>query len=121
MPPKGRPSVKGVKNAPATFERVAVDNARKLIVVQHVRQHGMASAVDRFFPNISQSSRKNKKRQIYEWVKKEDQLVEVVANGQGRHQKNRSVGTGCVLPTEVEEALVRWVNDLRRGESTKGE
>ncbi|EEY66938.1 uncharacterized protein PITG_17820 [Phytophthora infestans T30-4] len=50
---------------------------------------------------------------VYAWKKLRAVIEANVAGGSRYHQRNRTLGMGATLSTEVEKQLVGWINELR--------
>nr|CCA17419.1 conserved hypothetical protein [Albugo laibachii Nc14] len=73
----------------------------------------MRAAILRFYPNISQVAYKSKRTQIYSWKKAHQKLRAATQANKGGHRKIRYKGTATLLSNDLENEIVRFVNELR--------
>ncbi|POM60406.1 hypothetical protein PHPALM_30736 [Phytophthora palmivora] len=108
-PPKGRTSIKGIHQKQCEFLRDGVINGKKAAIIKTYLDLGMDATVKKHFPSLSAAQQKNKKRQIYKWIQKENQFFE-----RAHLQRIRAVGLTLVLSDDDEDFIAHWIRDLRR-------
>nr|CCA28160.1 conserved hypothetical protein [Albugo laibachii Nc14] len=74
----------------------------------------MRAAIPRFCPNIYEVAYKSKRTQIYSWKKAHQKLRVATQANNGGHRKIRGKGTETLLSNELENEIVRFVNELRK-------
>ncbi|KAG3119491.1 hypothetical protein PI124_g1219 [Phytophthora idaei] len=70
----------------------------------------MAATVAECIPSSNTIS---KQRQVNAWKKLRAVIAAKVAGGSRYHQRSRTPGMSATLSVEVEEQLVRWINEPR--------
>ncbi|POM73632.1 hypothetical protein PHPALM_9502 [Phytophthora palmivora] len=93
------------------FLRDGVSNGKKAAIIKIYLDLGMDATVKKYFPSLSAAQQKNKKRQIYKWMKK-DRFFE--RGGSAHLQRIRAVGLTIVLSDDDEDFIAHWIRDLRR-------
>ncbi|EGZ25568.1 hypothetical protein PHYSODRAFT_371411, partial [Phytophthora sojae] len=98
------------------YQRQAYTVEFKIQVIQHLEASGsMRATLDRFFDGMSEAKRANKAKLVYKWIGMRCALEERAQNGRLASQfPGRASGVGLTLPSEVEQRIVKWVNDFRR-------
>lgn len=98
----GRTNIKGYKQTKRTYKLQAVDTWEKAAALDSLEEYDMAKIIDVIHPSLPSSHRSQKKRQIYWWREKA-----------GVIRKRSEAPAQLYLPTETEEQIVMWINDLR--------
>lgn len=111
----GRPCIKGKGRKPKRYCRIAVDYAHKLKVLQYLDAiDDTAAVIDFFYPSLSKDDRVKKQRQISKWRNQRSVIDWMCENGKGHHKNLRHIGMGAVLSREDEDAIVMWINSMRK-------
>ncbi|GMF38440.1 unnamed protein product [Phytophthora fragariaefolia] len=98
-----------------TYERIAVDYAHKLKVVEYMEKgNDLDDTIDFFYGAVTDKEKRAKKKQINKWLKQTVHIRAMCSSGRGTHGNLRVVGTGTVLPSDAESDLVLWINSLRK-------
>ncbi|KAG2944229.1 hypothetical protein PC129_g16292 [Phytophthora cactorum] len=92
------------------YKWVAKDYAYKLRVLEYLDTSTMPASMAECFRSSNFNS---KQREVNAWKKLRAVIEAKVAGGSRYHQRCRTLGMGATLPVELEEQLVRWINELR--------
>lgn len=110
-----RPRITGHGRNRRTYERIAVDYAHKLKVVEYMEEgNDLDDTIDFFYRAVTDKEKRAKKKQINKWLKQTVHIRAMCSSGRGTHRNLRAVGTGTVLPSDAESDLVLWINSLRK-------
>ncbi|POM67596.1 Hypothetical protein PHPALM_16373, partial [Phytophthora palmivora] len=72
-------------------------------------------AVIKLYPLISTSAERKKSKQISFCRRQHKQIELMCSQRKGHHKNLRNIGETIVLPRDVEEYIVLWLNSVRRG------
>ncbi|EGZ21274.1 hypothetical protein PHYSODRAFT_329261 [Phytophthora sojae] len=97
------------------YQRQTYTVELKIQVIQHFEASGsMRATLDRFFDGMSEAKRTNKAKLVYKWLGMRCALEERAQIDRLASQfRGRASGMGLTLPSEVEQRIVKWVNDFR--------
>lgn len=100
-----------------TYTRVSYTYDYKLQVINFLRESGSISAtMARFFRAVTDLPRSSYRKLINKWSVARDHIEARAAHHRTASQRRaHPAGLDRVLPSTVEAALVKWINDLRRG------
>lgn len=113
---RGRQRVRGNGRQPTRFVYQAYSVAFKVEVLRHLDEsQSMTATLDRYFSGISGAKKViSKAKPVYKWRRQLDSLEERARSGRLATQfRARPPGIGLTLPADVEERIVKWVNDFR--------
>lgn len=113
--PQGRPRLDGVGRHIQQYNMNAETVDKKLNVLAVLETtKDMRATILRCYPNISDVAYKSKRTQIYSWKKAHQKLRAAAQANKGGHRKIRDKGTATLLTYELENEIVRFVNELRK-------
>ncbi|KAE9039368.1 hypothetical protein PR003_g18894 [Phytophthora rubi] len=113
---RGRQRVRGNGRQPTRFVHQAYSVAFKVEVLRHLDEsQSMTATLDRYFSGISGMKKVSKAKLVYKWRRQRDSLEERARSGRLATQfRARPPGIGLTLPADVEQRILKWVNDFRR-------
>nr|CCA25875.1 conserved hypothetical protein [Albugo laibachii Nc14] len=113
--PQGRPRLDGVGRHIQQYHMNAETVNKKLNVLAMLEKtKGMRATILRFHPNLSEFAYKSKRTQIYSWKKRHQKLRAATQANKGSHRKIRDKGTATLLSNDLENEIVRFLNELRK-------